>query len=123
MTAQTNRIQKAHSREFLMATASKPSKKKPPTGTNEVLTLTEAAAYLRVSEAEVLELARRGDVPGRKIGSDWRFHKEALSDWLRAPSPHERLMRHAGAAKGDPHHDEMLEMIYRERGRPMVEEG
>jgi len=82
-----------------MPTAAKSTKKRPTPDKREVLTLAEAAAYLRVAEKEVLELARRGDVPGRKIGSEWRFHKEALADWLRTPSPRDRLMRHAGAAK------------------------
>jgi excisionase family DNA binding protein len=104
-----------------MSTATKRSPKQSPER-KEVLTLAEAAAYLRVGEKEVAELAARGDVPGRKIGSEWRFHQEALADWLRSLSPRERLMRHAGAAKDDPHLDEMLEAIYRERGRTMTEE-
>ncbi|MCY2991329.1 MAG: helix-turn-helix domain-containing protein [Planctomycetota bacterium] len=87
----------------------------------EVLTLEEAAAYLRVSEQEVDALATRCVLPGRKIGDQWRFHRCALVDWLCQSSPTERLMRHAGAAKDDPYRDEMLRMIYQKRGRPMTE--
>jgi hypothetical protein len=36
----------------------------------DVLTLAEAAAYLRVSEAEIVELMRRQGLPGRKIDDD-----------------------------------------------------
>jgi excisionase family DNA binding protein len=104
-----------------MATATKTSKKRPAQN-GEVLTLAEAAAYLRVAAEEVLKLAAHGDLPGRKIGSEWRFHKEALADWLRSPSPRDRLMRHAGGAKDDPQLHQMLEMIYRERGRATSEE-
>lgn len=88
---------------------------------NEVLTLREAAAYLRVSEDEVLELAERSELPGRRIGHEWRFLKEALGDWLRRPSPQERLLRHAGIAKDDPYLKAMLEDVYRSRGRPMID--
>ncbi len=87
----------------------------------DVLTLQEAAAYLRVSAEEVDSLATRCVLPGRKIGDQWRFHRSALVDWLCQSSPVERLMRHAGAAKDDPYRDEMLRMIYEKRGRPMTE--
>jgi excisionase family DNA binding protein len=88
----------------------------------EVLTLSEAAAYLRVSELSVEALASQDDLPGRKIEGQWRFLKAALDDWLRAPSPKQRLMKQAGALRDDPYMEEMLENIYRKRGRPMVED-
>lgn len=87
--------------------------------TLEVLTLAEAANFLRVSQADLRELVETGDLPGRKIKQEWRFHKQALSDWLRRPSPKQRLMRHAGMAKDDPYFEAMLETIYRDRGRPL----
>lgn len=90
---------------------------------NEILTLPEAAAYLRLSEDEVLELADHFELPGRKIGHEWRFLKEALGDWLRRSSPKERLLRHAGIAKHDPYMKAVLANIYQARGRPMIEDG
>src|SRR5947209_2818604 len=45
---------------------------------NEVLTLSEAAAYLRVAEAEVLRLVLLQELPGRQIGNEWRFLKAGL---------------------------------------------
>jgi excisionase family DNA binding protein len=88
---------------------------------HEVLTLAEAAEYLRVSESDVVELATKHELPGRKIGDQWRFHKHGLADWLLRPSPKERLLRHVGAMKDDPDMKEMLDNIYRDRGRPMTE--
>lgn len=94
-----------------------------PSAALEVLTLAEAAAYLRVTEEEVEELATRGEFPGRVIRGQWRFLKAAVQDWLRsAPSQKEKLMQVAGAWKDDPYLDEMLEKIYKDRGRPMLEE-
>lgn len=95
----------------------------PPADLPDVLTSAEAAEYLRVSEDDVLELAARGDLPGRKIKHQWRFSRLAVVDWLcRVPS-RDRLLRHAGAAKDDPYLDEIVERIYHDRGRPIAEDG
>jgi excisionase family DNA binding protein len=92
-------------------------------GWPEVLTLAEAAAYLRVAEAELGRIAGSQGMPGRRIGFEWRFSRAAIQDWLRRPSMKESLLRLAGSWKHDPYLDEMLEDIYRQRGRPMSEEG
>src|SRR6059058_1379618 len=52
------------------------------TRSEEVLTLSEAAALLRVEEAALAELASQGTVPAQKIGAEWRFLKAALLQWL-----------------------------------------
>ena len=49
---------------------------------NEVLTLEEAAELLRVEERVVERLAARGELPGRKLGREWRFTRAALLEWL-----------------------------------------
>ncbi len=49
----------------------------------EVLTLAEAAAFLRVEEEALLTLAKDRAVPAQQIGGEWRFLKDALGDWLR----------------------------------------
>ncbi|MFV0318262.1 MAG: helix-turn-helix domain-containing protein [Microthrixaceae bacterium] len=47
-----------------------------------VLTGTEAAELLRVSVKTVLRLARKGDIPGRKVGREWRFARADVLAWL-----------------------------------------
>lgn len=49
----------------------------------EVLTLPEAAAYLRVSEDALRKLADDHAIPAQQIAQEWRFLKRALADWLR----------------------------------------
>jgi excisionase family DNA binding protein len=49
----------------------------------DIFTLPEAAAYLRVTEEVLAELAERKDVPARSIGGEWRFLRRGLDDWLR----------------------------------------
>src|SRR5438128_10457597 len=75
----------------------------------EVLTLAEAAAYLRVPEADVVRMVGPRALPGRLIGSEWRFSRTALEEWLRTPpepSSRESLLALAGAWKDDPHADD-----------------
>lgn len=49
---------------------------------DEVLTLEELAAYLKVSETTAYTLVRSGEIPGRKVGREWRFLKARVTHWL-----------------------------------------
>ena len=55
---------------------------RPAPGSPAVLTTAQLAELLQVDEKAVLDLARRGELPGRKIGRDWRFSRGAVLDWL-----------------------------------------
>lgn len=50
----------------------------------EVLTLREAAEYLRLSEMTILRLAIKGDIRGTKIGRQWRFSREVIQSLIEA---------------------------------------
>jgi excisionase family DNA binding protein len=89
-----------------------------------VLTLSEAATYLRVPENAVLKLIAEQGLPGRQIGSEWRFLHSALDIWLCAPANgrgRAALFDFAGRWKSDPHLDELIDQIYELRGRPIGE--
>jgi len=49
----------------------------------DVMTLNEVAEYLRIPRSTAYKLAQEGKVPGQKVGRHWRFHKEAVEDWLK----------------------------------------
>lgn len=51
----------------------------------DVLTLEDAAAYLKVEYGQIRRLLKEQGLPGRKIGDEWRFLRGAIADWLRAP--------------------------------------
>jgi excisionase family DNA binding protein len=91
--------------------------------TQDVLTLAEAAAYLRVPEADVLRLISTQALPARKIGEEWRFLKTAVQQWLGSAPGKKGLLSQLGALKDDPYLEEMLRDIYKRRGRPETEEG
>jgi excisionase family DNA binding protein len=48
----------------------------------EVLTTAELAEWLQVEEPTIAELAEQGELPGRKLGGEWRFAREAVLAWL-----------------------------------------
>jgi excisionase family DNA binding protein len=48
----------------------------------DVLTLAEAAELLRIDEQTVAKAADRGELPGRKLGGEWRFARSAVLRWL-----------------------------------------
>jgi len=50
---------------------------------DDVLTVQEVSAYLRLAESTIYKLAQEGHLPGRKIGGRWRFSKQRLEQWLQ----------------------------------------
>ncbi|WP_439625619.1 helix-turn-helix domain-containing protein [Gemmata sp.] len=117
-----------------MPKATKPPKPTTngPAAPPEVLTLPEAAAFLRYSEPVVQRLALSGRLPGRVAEGEWRFLRSALKLWLsgsdfeRPPEPvshlssKERMLAVAGCLADDDSLDAMVEEIYRERKRHPV---
>jgi hypothetical protein len=94
----------------------------------EVLTLAEAAAYLRLPETDVIGAVSSQGLPGRLVGGEWRFLRVAIQQWLSVSQPtpairNAALLAFAGAWKDDPYLEDMVEEIYRKRGRPITEDG
>jgi excisionase family DNA binding protein len=108
---------------------------------HEVLTLEEAADYLRLPVETIEREAARGRIPGRRIEDTWRFLKSAIDEWLRdwesrgelfqgqpdeldarrVPDSREVLLRQAGALGDDESLSELRDSIYAKRGRPETE--
>jgi excisionase family DNA binding protein len=53
---------------------------------DDVMTIDELAAYVKVSKSTLYKLVQNGKVPGQKIGKHWRFRREAIDRWLDAES-------------------------------------
>ncbi len=47
----------------------------------KVLTVNDLAHYLRVHRSTIYRLLKKGQLPGFKIGSDWRFNVEVVDEW------------------------------------------
>lgn len=50
----------------------------------EVMTAEQAGDLLQIPASVVIELAEAGDLPGKKLGTMWRFSRTALISWLAA---------------------------------------
>ena len=52
-----------------------------------VLTHQEAAEFLKVNEATLRKLRRRGDIHGTRVGAQYRYLRDHLEAYLRGPMP------------------------------------
>jgi excisionase family DNA binding protein len=81
------------------------------------LTTEEAAAYLRIKERKLYEMASTGAAPCSKATGKWLFPRAALDRWVEAG-----MARPAGAAYSEPppiiggSHDPLLEWAARRSG-------
>ena len=51
---------------------------------DQILTLKEVAAYLKLTEKTAYRLASEGKLPGFKVGGSWRFKREDLDAWIES---------------------------------------
>jgi excisionase family DNA binding protein len=53
-----------------------------PLTRDDVLTAREVGALLHLPGSSVYYLARRGAIPGHRVGRAWRFVRQEIEDWL-----------------------------------------
>jgi excisionase family DNA binding protein len=53
-----------------------------PAAAPDIMTLSEAAAYMRVGEEDVLAIITSGELKAKKIGASYRISKSAVDDFL-----------------------------------------
>src|SRR5438045_3838373 len=102
-------------------TKKQPASTPPPPATNgkvaEVMTLAEAAAYLRLPEDAVQAAIKEQNLPGRCVNGEWRFLKAGIQDWLltgpKPTSTKEAWRALVGMWKDDPTVDDLREEIAR----------
>ena len=63
-----------------------PLKSGSPINPPDVMKIDELATYLQVAKSTLYKLTQEGKVPGQKVGKHWRFHKDAIDDWLKQRS-------------------------------------
>ena len=49
---------------------------------DDILTIPDVADFLKVAEKTVYGLAQKGDLPGFKVGGQWRFRRTAIDSWI-----------------------------------------
>ena len=58
----------------------------------EILNAEAAAKAIGVTKLLLLRMARDGELPGRKVGKEWRFHRTTLRRWIAGESETATLM-------------------------------
>ncbi len=49
---------------------------------NELMTIDDLAAYLKVSRRTIYEWLKRNKVPALKIVGQWRFKRDRIDAWM-----------------------------------------
>ncbi len=49
---------------------------------NNVMTVEEVTAYLKVHRSTIYRLVKTHKIPAFRIGSDWRFNREHIDAWM-----------------------------------------
>lgn len=57
-------------------------------GQHTILTLREAASFLRIGQEALVKMAEDGEIPGILMEGRWRFPKNNLDEWLIAHCHH-----------------------------------
>jgi excisionase family DNA binding protein len=66
---------------------------------DEILTIREVAALLKIGEKTAYTMAQAGELPGFKVRGQWRFRRSDLDDWITRNVESSR--NPADAAEGD----------------------
>ena len=49
---------------------------------DEIMTIEEVAKYLKLTPQTVYKWAQEEQIPGTKLGKEWRFRKSILDEWV-----------------------------------------
>ncbi len=50
---------------------------------NNIMTTQELAEYIKLNEKTVIKMAQSGELPGVKVGNQWRFHLSSIDNYLQ----------------------------------------
>lgn len=53
---------------------------------DEIITIKDVAAYLKLNEKTAYRLVLNGDIPGFKVGGSWRFKRSEIKNWIEKQS-------------------------------------
>ncbi len=84
--------------------------------------LQELASYLHLQYAQVTRMVERGQIPGRKVGGEWRFSRPEIHHWLEErigaleadQLEHLEAALHRADRRGEPHEFTLSELLPQE---------
>lgn len=51
---------------------------------DEIMTISDIAAYLKITEKTAYRLVSEDKIPGFKVGGSWRFNREEIQAWAKS---------------------------------------
>ena len=48
------------------------------------LTIDELGEHLKLGRTKLYRMAQAGDIPASKVGSQWRFDREEIDEWMKS---------------------------------------
>lgn len=48
----------------------------------DIMTIKDLSKYLQLCEITLYRLAKKGQIPGFKVGVLWRFKKSSIDEWI-----------------------------------------
>jgi excisionase family DNA binding protein len=54
-------------------------------GEDTLMTVAEVTQYLRIHRVTLYRLLKANKIPGFRVGSDWRFSRQAIDRWMGRP--------------------------------------
>lgn len=58
---------------------------------NEIMTISQVAKYLQISEVTTYRLVQEGKIPAFKVGRSWRVKREDLNEFIEMQKRGERF--------------------------------
>jgi excisionase family DNA binding protein len=71
----------------------------PTDGAGEIFSIRQLAAYLMVSEKTLYRMVERRQIPGVRVGSQWRFRRSDIEAWLSEQVRQMEYERKSGVAE------------------------
>jgi len=57
------------------------------------MTVKDVAEYLQLSMDMIYKMAQQGKIPASKIGTQWRFKREEIDEWVLSQRPKVRTQK------------------------------
>jgi len=48
----------------------------------QTYTIHQLSSYLQIHTGTLYRMAKKGELPGFKVGTDWRFDKRSIDEWI-----------------------------------------
>ncbi|MBN2545906.1 MAG: PTS sugar transporter subunit IIA [Spirochaetes bacterium] len=58
---------------------------------DELMTLEEAAKYLKLTDQTILNLIHKNEIPAIKVGNQWKFIKPVIDDWILSKMNYKKI--------------------------------